>query len=135
MLIGFIATLFGLGAAGFGLGIVGFSLNEYFPYLFEGNWEQIVGYLSLGLVMVIPAIGLILLALRLVSDRYKIPRYIGFTLPLLWLVGIFGLSAVSISTLRNFQKTKTFILFRCCFSYGINNYDYLHRFELRLKNT
>ena len=107
LLFAFIVTLFGLGAAGFGIGIAGFSLNEYLPFIFEGNWEQILGYLSLALVMVIPAIGLVLVALRLISKRYSVPRYVGFSLPILWLLGLTGLIIVSVATLRNFQTTST----------------------------
>lgn len=107
LLISFFAVILGLGGALFGVGIAGFSLNEYFPYVFEGAWEEWVAYISLGLVMVIPAIALILAVLRLISKRYRVPRAVGFALPFLWLVGLIGLTIVSVTTLRNFRKTAT----------------------------
>ena len=106
LLASFVASIFGLGIAGFGLGVTGLSLSEYLPYIFEGGWEQWVAYISLGLVMVIPAIGLILLVLRLISKRYRIPRIVGFSLPFLWFIGLMGLVAVTVTTLRSFQRTS-----------------------------
>lgn len=91
----------------FGIGIAGFSLNSYLPYLFEGSWEQIVTYISLALVMIIPAVVLVLIAVRLISSRYKVPRFIAFTLPILWILGVFGLIGVSVYTLTEFQRTSS----------------------------
>ncbi|MDG4945924.1 PspC domain-containing protein [Weeksellaceae bacterium KMM 9713] len=91
----------------FGIGIAGFSLNSYLPYLFEGSWEQIVAYISFALVMIIPAVVLVLIAVRLISSRYKVPRFIAFTLPILWILGVFGLIGVSVYTLTEFQRTSS----------------------------
>ena len=105
LLIAFVAAILGLGGAVFGAGIAGISLNSYFPYVFEGDWEQWVAYISLGLVMILPAIGLILLILRLVSNRYRVPRVVGFGLPLFWLAGLVGLTVITVITLRHFQQS------------------------------
>ena len=105
LLVAFVATILGLGGALFGVGIAGFSLNDYFPYVFEGDWEKWIAYISLGLVMILPAVGLILLILRLISKRYRVPRAVGFSLPLLWLAGLIGLTIITVTTLRNFQQS------------------------------
>lgn len=91
----------------FGIGIAGISLNSYLPYLFEGSWEQIVTYISLTLVMIIPAVILILIAVRLISSRYKVPKFIAYTLPILWVLGVLGIMAVSVFTIRDFQRTSS----------------------------
>ena len=91
----------------FGIGIAGISLNSYLPYLFEGSWEQIVAYISLAMVMIIPAVILILIAVRLISSRYKVPKFIAYTLPILWLLGVLGILAVSVFTIRDFQRTSS----------------------------
>lgn len=91
----------------FGIGIAGISLNSYLPYLFEGSWEQIVAYISLAMVMIIPAVILILIAVRLISSRYKVPKFISFTLPILWVLGVLGIMAVSVFTIRDFQRTSS----------------------------
>lgn len=98
LLVGFIIALFGMG-------IAGFSLHSYIPYIFTGTWEGVVSYISLGLVMLIPAILLVLLALRLISSRYKVHKLILILLPVLWILGIMGLSIVFIATQRDFQRT------------------------------
>ncbi len=91
----------------FGIGIAGISLNSYLAYLFEGSWEQIVAYVSLAMVMIIPAVILILIAVRLISSRYKVPKFIAYTLPILWVLGVLGIMAVSVFTLRDFQRTSS----------------------------
>lgn len=105
LLFAFLASVLGLGTAFFGAGIAGLSLNEYFPYIFEGQWEEWVAFISLAFVMILPAIGLILLVLRLVSSRFRVPRAVAVALPFLWLMGLIGLAVVSVTTLRHFQKT------------------------------
>ncbi|MDO5654644.1 MAG: PspC domain-containing protein [Flavobacteriaceae bacterium] len=105
LLVAFVASILGIGGALFGVGLAGFSLNSYFPYIFESSWEQWITYISLALIMVLPAIGLILLILRLISSRYRVPRVIGFGLPFLWLLGLIGITVVTITTLRHFQQT------------------------------
>ena len=104
LLIAFTAAIIGLGGAFFGVGIAGFALGDYFPYLFEGDWEQWVAYISLALVMVLPAVALILLVLRLISSRYRVPRAVAFSLPLLWFLGLIGLAVVGVSTAAHFRS-------------------------------
>lgn len=90
-----------------GLGIAGFSLNNYLPFLFENNWEQIVGYISLAFVMIIPAVVLILIALRLISSRYRVPKFVAISLPMLWLLGMVGLAVVTGFTWSHFRNVSS----------------------------
>ncbi|MGI9526465.1 MAG: hypothetical protein ACR2MS_05075, partial [Weeksellaceae bacterium] len=107
LLLAFVALIFGAGSAIYGVGIATFSLDEYLPYIFDNQWEKIFLYTSLFFVLVIPAVALILLVLRIISKRYSVPRYVGFGLPLLWLVGVFGLIATVGLTFSNFRKTAS----------------------------
>ncbi|MXV38214.1 PspC domain-containing protein [Flavobacteriaceae bacterium Ap0902] len=105
LVVSFVVAILGAGTALFGVGIASFSLNEYLPYLFENPWERAVLYVTLFLILVIPAIALILLVLRIISKRYSVPKFVGFGLPFLWLAGVFGLAILTGLTFQNFRNT------------------------------
>lgn len=102
LLIGFIIAIFGMG-------IVGISLHSYVPYIFSGNWEALVSYICLGLIMIIPAIVLVLFALRLISSRYRVHKLIWVSMIVLWIMGMLGMSIVFAVTQRDFNATGQYV--------------------------
>lgn len=111
LLIAFFGAVLGVGGALFGIGGASIAMSDYLPYFFENGWEKWVAYICLGLVLILPAIGLILAVLRMISKRYSVPRAVGFGLPLAWLAGVIGLISIFGVTIRHFSKpiseTKT----------------------------
>ncbi|MDO5510114.1 MAG: PspC domain-containing protein [Weeksellaceae bacterium] len=109
LILAFFAAIFGIGMYGLSGGVAGWAARDYLPYLFDGSWQQFVGIISLALIFFIPAISLILIAMRIISRRYRIHRYLKWGLPILFLLGLIGVTMTTLSTASEFQRSASYV--------------------------
>jgi phage shock protein PspC (stress-responsive transcriptional regulator) len=108
-----IAVMAMLGAA---LSIIPFTAVEHTNngFLFDNEFGSVVrnlppwGAVAGALLTGIPAIGLILLGLRLIMRRWLLARNTGFVLFGLWLLGVAGSVAAGLQVARDFQAKGTY---------------------------
>ncbi|TVT43257.1 PspC domain-containing protein [Hymenobacter setariae] len=108
-----VAVMAMLGAA---LSIIPFSAVEHTSngFMFDNEFGSVVrnlppwGAVAGALLTSIPAIGLILLGLRLIMRRWILGRNTGLVLLGLWLLGVAGSAAAALQVAREFQAKGTY---------------------------
>ncbi|HET9502759.1 MAG TPA: DUF2807 domain-containing protein [Hymenobacter sp.] len=106
-------VLMALGAA---LSIIPFTAVEHTSngFVFDNEFGEFArnlspwGAMAGGLLAGIPAVGLILLGLRLIMRRWILGRNTGLILLGLWLLGVVGSTAAGLQAARNFQAKGSY---------------------------
>ncbi|MDO5106243.1 PspC domain-containing protein [Capnocytophaga sp.] len=109
VLFSLIMALFGIGIAGWGAGFSFLIINDYLPFIVEGNWQLFITYLSVFSLLVLPVSVISMLCLKLFSKNgYNTPRVWVLSNVFLFFFGVIGVFIVVVDTMKHF-RTNSFV--------------------------
>lgn len=109
ILISFIGVIFGIGIGFTGFGITSVALSDYLPLLFNNQIEIWLMYISTFFVVVLPIVGIILLAICLISNRFKVDKKVTYGMISTFFISLILLIVVGGLTLKNFVTEESMV--------------------------